>query len=245
MFSGMVGVGIGDMLFFQALPRIGSRLTVLLIQCLSVPIAATIEWLWLGTTLSARQFIWVAVVLSGISLALFPIHHATSSRKEKLAGVCFAILAAVGNGFGAVLSRKAYRLAQADGLNIDGATAAYQRVLGGLLVAGTVIVLVRWPFIQSTFAKSKLVFTADYKNKWRAVWPWVLTTSLAGQTLGVTCFQWALKNNPTAVVLPIVAMTPLVAIPFACWLEKERPTLRSVIGGIIAVAGVIALVTSK
>ncbi len=245
MLSGLVGVGIGDMLFFQALPRIGSRLTVLLIQCLSVPFAACVEWLWLGTTLSAKQLGCSGLVLIGISMALFPIHHATSSRKEKIAGVLFAICAAIGNGFGAVLSRKAYRLATESGLNIDGPSAAFRRVLGGLLVGATVLLIVRWPLIQEFFRKRNFSLAPDYKGKWRRSWPWVLTTSLAGQTLGVTCFQWALKNNPTGVVLPIVATTPLVAIPFSCWLEKEKPTLRSIIGGIIAVLGVIALVMNK
>jgi drug/metabolite transporter (DMT)-like permease len=61
----------------------------------------------------------------------------------------------------------------------------------------------------------------------------------------VTCFQWALKNNPTAVVLPVIATTPLVAVPFTYIFEKERPSLKSVIGGAIAVIGVIFLLHSR
>ncbi|EEF63083.1 DMT family transporter [Pedosphaera parvula] len=245
ILSGAIGVGVGDMLYFQALPRIGSRLSVLLIQCLSVPFAATVEWLWLGTTLSSKQFIWVGVILAGILLALFPLHHAHSTRREKVAGVCFGILAAVGNSFGAVLSRKAYGAALEAGFNIDGPTAAFQRIWGGVLVASTVLVFAKWPAIQSVFKNCKILFTAEYKSKWRSVWPWVVITSLAGQTFGVTCFQWALKNNPTGVVLPIIATTPLVAIPFSQVLEKERPSLRSILGGLIAVGGVIALLKLK
>jgi len=41
--------------------------------------------------------------------------------------------------------------------------------------------------------------------------------------------------------LPIVATSPLLAIPVAWWLEGDRPTLRSFLGGIVAVAGVIGL----
>src|SRR6266850_3568264 len=52
LISGLIGVGIGDVALFQALPRLGSRITLLLFQCLSAPFAALIEWLWLGTTLS-------------------------------------------------------------------------------------------------------------------------------------------------------------------------------------------------
>src|SRR6185436_20182894 len=47
----------------------------------------------------------------------------------------FAVITALGQSFGAVLSRKAYGVARQTGENIDGITAAYQRILGGLLVA--------------------------------------------------------------------------------------------------------------
>ena len=47
--SGIIGIGIGDVALFQALPRLGARLSLLLIQCLTAPIGALIEWLWLGT----------------------------------------------------------------------------------------------------------------------------------------------------------------------------------------------------
>ena len=57
----------------------------------------------------------------------------------------------------------------------------------------------------------------------------------------MSCYQWALRDQPTGVVLPIVAITPIVIIPFARVLEAERPTTRSLIGGGIAVGGVIAL----
>jgi drug/metabolite transporter (DMT)-like permease len=84
-------------------------------------------------------------------------------------------------------------------------------------------------------------FKAEKKAAWRKAFPWVLINGLAGPALGVACYQWALKNYPTGVVLPIVAITPLVIIPFSRYLEGERPTLRSLLGGLIAVAGAAAL----
>src|SRR5581483_9043141 len=35
LVSGVIGIGFGDMALFQALPRLGPRLTVLLVQCLT------------------------------------------------------------------------------------------------------------------------------------------------------------------------------------------------------------------
>jgi drug/metabolite transporter (DMT)-like permease len=70
-----------------------------------------------------------------------------------------------------------------------------------------------------------------------------LANAVAGQTLGVTCYQWALKTAPTSVVLAIVAITPLVVMPFSSLIEGERMTRRSICGGVLAVIGAIVLVT--
>jgi drug/metabolite transporter (DMT)-like permease len=69
----------------------------------------------------------------------------------------------------------------------------------------------------------------------------LLANALAGPTLGVVCYQWALARHPVSQVLPVVAMVPLAVIPLAYWLEQERPTRRSLVGGVLAVAGVVGL----
>lgn len=238
--SGLVGVGCGDLLFFQALPRLGSRLTILVIQCLTVPFAAILEWSWMGTTLTGAQVLCIGAVLAGIAIALYPNDQGKAPPQMKL-GLCLGILAALGNGLGAVLSRKAYFIAGESGFMVTGPSAAFQRVLGGIAVATVAILIARWPQIREQVLRNGMVWSVSYKSQWKKTWPWVISTSLAGQTLGVTCFQWALKNYPTGVVLPIVAMTPLVAIPITYTFEGERPTLKSFIGGGIAVGGVAAL----
>src|SRR5436305_12643569 len=55
LLSGVIGIGVGDVALFQALPRLGSRLSLLLIHCLGAPCAALIEWFWLGTPLTRTQ----------------------------------------------------------------------------------------------------------------------------------------------------------------------------------------------
>jgi drug/metabolite transporter (DMT)-like permease len=69
----------------------------------------------------------------------------------------------------------------------------------------------------------------------------LLMTALFGPVVGVAFFQWALSTAPSGLVLPIVALTPIVIIPVSYWLEGDRPKPRSIIGGVIAVAAAIAL----
>ena len=240
LMSGVIGVG-SDVFLFQALPRIGSRLSILIIQCFAAVFAAVVEWLWLGTKLTGGQAAACAVILAGVALALAPGKHLNATKGMLAAGICFGLLAGFGNGFGAVLSRKANAVAALAHQNIDGATAAYQRLIGGLFVAGVCLLAVKRRDLAAQMthpAPPRLPAAA----KWRRVWPWVLANGFAGQTLGVTCYQWALKTTRSGLVLAIVATTPLVVIPFARVVEGEKIEPRSVLGGVVAVVGVILLV---
>src|SRR6266700_559740 len=143
LLSGFVGIGIGDVGLFQALPRLGSRLSLLLIQCLGAPLAAMIEWLWLQTPLTASQIVCSAVILIGVGIALSPGRNLNVGRRELLIGGGFAILGALGNAMGAVLSRKAYSITHGNLESISGHDAAFQRILGGLVVAGICVLAVK------------------------------------------------------------------------------------------------------
>ena len=244
LLSGVVGFGLGDLALFQALPRLGSRLTMILAHCLAAPMAAAIEWLWLGTTLSAPQMICGTVILVGVAIALAPEPRAGSVRPDLGSGLLYGVLAAFGQGFGAVLSRKANQVAASAGESVDGMSAAYQRVLAGLALAAIVFIIVKRRESRQTAAQDRLEpqsLPQAQGAKWRRAAPWVLVNALAGPTIGVSCFQWALKTIPTGIVLPIVATTPLIVIPFAYVLENERPGVRSVIGSLVAVLGAAAL----
>ncbi len=141
--SGLAGIGVGDVAFFQALPRLGSRLSLLLIECLAPPFGALVEWLWLGTTLSPLQVTCGLGVLAGVGLALSPREHRHRDRQAVIVGSAFATLAALGTAIGAVLSRKAYALAATCGESPDPGTAGFQRVAGGLILAGLVLLVVK------------------------------------------------------------------------------------------------------
>ena len=53
--------------------------------------------------------------------------------------------------------------------------------------------------------------------------------------------QVALETTPAGLVMAIVALTPIAVIPLACIFEKEQPSTRSVLGGLIAVLGAVGL----
>ncbi len=245
LLSGLVGIGIGDAGLFQALPRLGSRLSLLIMQCLTAPIAALIEWLWMGTTLGGMEIIGALVILSGVGVALAPGEHLTIPRPQLIVGSWFALMGAGGNALGVVLSRKAYDVMRDNQQTLDGGTAAFQRILGGLLVAGILLLIAKRRFIRRPDATNSGPTAPSIRDKWRRIGPWVLLNSLAGQTLGVSAMQWGLETTPTGVVMSIVALTPLTVMPLARIFEGERFTTRALLGGAIAVAGVVMLTLSK
>jgi drug/metabolite transporter (DMT)-like permease len=234
--SGCVGFGIGDLALFQAYPRIGTRRTMVLVQCLAAPIAALTEWVWLATVPSVGQALCGAVILAGVCVALLPARGEAGPTHGLLAGTLFGLLAALCQAWGAVLSRKAYAVAAAQDFAITGigggVNAAYQRLLGGLLVSALFVLYLRYAHPPGPHSRPR---------NWRRAWPLIVANGLAGPAFGVACYQWALLSAPTSVVLPIVATTPLVVMPFAHYLEGDRITARTLLGGVLAVGGVIGL----
>jgi drug/metabolite transporter (DMT)-like permease len=237
--SGVIGLGLGDLGTYGALPLLGSRLTVLMVQCLAAPLAAAGEWWWLGTRLSAAQVACGVAILAGVAVALVPGRANPPRVRIRPLGFVYGFIGACGQGLGAALvSRKAALVAAAAGERVSnvtfGLTAAYERLLAGLA------------FTLCWFAVARLLgrlptAPAPSSVRGRAPWLWTLANGLAGPVAGVGAYQWALATTPSGIVLPIVATTPLVSIPIAFWLEGDRPSRRSIAGGVIAVAGCIAL----
>lgn len=241
VLSGLIGIGLGDVIYFQALPRLGPRLTSLMMQCFSAPLGAMVEWLWIGTTLRLPQVLAGLLILFGVAIALGPGSGTRVNRKALFIGVSACLVAAAANAMGAVLSRAAYLSTRAAGDAIDPGSAGFQRVLGGTIVAGLCLMLVKRQELRVQSRVPARVAVEASRRKWQGIWPWVLVNGLAGQTLGVTCMQLALETTPAGLVLAIIAATPIVVIPFAFFFEGERPTLPAIVGGLIAVGGVIGI----
>ncbi len=244
ILSGLAGIGLGDTAYFQALPRLGSRPTVLLTQCLTAPVAALVEWLWLGNGLNVAEMLCIAVILAGVGVAFSPGDHLKIEPRRLWPGVLASAIAALGGALGAVLSRKAYLVAHAAGEHPDPGTTGYQRVIGGAVALGLVFAMVKWRHARRRGDDTQMVDSFSPREKLQ-LWPWVLANSLAGQTIGVSCMQWALEYTPTGVVTAIIAMTPIVMLPLARIFEGERISSREMAGGCIAVAGAAGLTFAR
>jgi drug/metabolite transporter (DMT)-like permease len=231
LVSGFVGFGLGDVAMFIALQRIGPRLTMLLTHCLAAPLAATTEWLWLGEGLGWREILYAGVILAGVGLALAPDHGSGVGRRDFWLGVLGGLGSAAGQGLGSVLSRKANEVATHAGYAVDGGTAAYERIVVGLLVALVFFLIIRRVKPEPPPAP----------GVWSKAWVWIIANALAGPTIGVACYQWGLKTTQTGIIMPIVALAPIATQLLAWAVDGTKPTRRTLLGGVIAIGGVIGL----
>jgi drug/metabolite transporter (DMT)-like permease len=245
LLSGLAGFGLGGVAMFQALPRLGSPLAMLLVQCGSALLAIAIEWLWLGTSLAAPQLALVSLTLTGVTVGLMPENLPNLSGSALRSGAAWALVSAAGQALGAVLSRKAFQVAAATYTPIDPATSAYQRAVAGLAVALAVVAIAglarrRMPRLAPAAPAAGSPDLAA-----GPAWPWVLANALCGPVLGVTCFQWALRSTPAGLVQSIVATAPLATIPLAMWLEHSRPRALYYVGAVLGVTGIVGLFLSR
>jgi drug/metabolite transporter (DMT)-like permease len=235
MISGAIGVGLGDIATFLAIRRIGPRLSVMLEECLSAPIGAAVEWLWLGTKLAPFQLLGITVILVGSGLALWPEKEIKISPKLLRAGIALGTLGALGQALGAVITRKANEVNEAAHLNINGMTAAYQRMLGAFIIGILIFIAIEWMLRH----QHRNVVVSS--NRYKRAAPWTILNASVGLVLGNSCYQWALQYTSTGIVLAVVATTPLLVMPMAYWLDNDRPTRRAILGAFVAVAGVLIL----
>jgi len=232
ILGGVLGLGIGDIALFHALPRIGVGLTMLLTQCLAAPFALILEYEALGHSPNGAQMLAALVILIGVGVALGA--PAEGDPADRRTGVWLGVLSALGQACGAVSTPLTVDACQRAGETIpDGFAQAFVRLLGGVPV---VLLFLLWASRkEGLFAKVRRPYAFA-----SAPW-WMLMNGIAGPALGVACYQWALTQHPAALVLSVVALTPLIGLVMQWAIEGQRPSWRLWLGGAIAIVGVILL----
>ncbi len=225
--SGLIGFVIGDLLLFQAFVVVGARISML-IMSLSPPITALISWLVLGETLSPMNWLGMAVTLTGIIMVVLKREKQAGvgllrrkiTTSYSISGILLAFGGAAGQAAGLVFSKK--------GMGSYDAFASSQiRVLTGMI--GFLIIILfmkRWPTIVRAV-----------KN--RPAMKRISLGSIFGPFLGVSFSLLAIQHTRAAIAATIMSIVPVLIIPPAIILFKEKVNWKEIIGAIITVGGVI------
>lgn len=242
LLAGGIGFGLGGWFTFQALRRVGSTLTLLSVECAAAVFATAIGWIWLGAALRPQELLCAALILAGVVVGMTPGPIPTLRREAVLTGVALATAAGLFQAVSMNLSRHAFTLLKHAGEPLHLHGAAYQRLLGGCLVAVLLYAL--------TAAVRKAPSTGPPSDGHAAPFPdspwpapvWVGLNALFGPVLGVTCMLWAISlvANP-GLAQAVAASATLLTVPFALRLEAARPGLPYFLGCALALGGIAGL----
>ncbi len=225
--SGIVGFIIGDYCLFRAYVITGARVAMLMMTLAPV-FAAFAAWLMLGEVLNIQSMLAMVITLGGIALVIFTRSDGASAAKDRrklsmsypVKGIVMGVIAAAGQGVGIVFSKYGMR-------NYDPFAASHIRVITGFIGFAVLFFLLgKYKELPASFRDSKSM-------KWLAV------GSFFGPFLGVSFSLMAVQHTNAGIAQTIMSLTPVLIIPPAVLINKERVTWREIIGAVIAVLGVI------
>ena len=221
--SGLVGIAVGDSLYFAALRRLGTRRTLTL-DAGGPAVTAVAGLVWLAEVPTLQQWLGLGLISAALVLVALqqPAGLAAPAPAVQRLGVLLALGALLAGSAGALLARAALR---------DGALEPVQAALVRLLVAALVLLplargLPGWP---------------PRPRPPQRRWPLWLLATLLGTSAGIALQQTALQRLPGGIAVSLLATAPLMALPLAP-LEGDRPGWRGLLAALLALAGLTALV---
>lgn len=224
--SGAAGFFLADLCLFRSFLDIGPRRSLLTLS-LSPPVSALIGAMWLGEWLGWMQWLGMAVTLAGVIWGVMESDRMElppgGSEARRGRGIALAAMGMLAQSVSMVISKRGI----ASGLSPVEATMI--RVCAG--IACFIV------FILATRQLGRVV--AGSRNA-RAMGI-IIVGAMAGPALGVGLMMRSLVDVPTGVAQTVLATTPVLIIPFAALLHRERVTLIRLAASLMALAGVAML----
>ncbi len=225
MLSGLLGITIGDTLYFLTLQRLGAKLT-LLVGTL-IPVVSAIAAIFLfNEQISVLATLGLFLTIFGVSYVLW--QRAEDSQKDKmwLSGLIVAMI---------------YVLAESGGILLTKMGLGYYDSLEATFIRQV------WGVVGLTFwglaAGNMLSGFRPLINRPKLAALFVVT-SFIGAFLGTWLSILALDLTYTAVAVSLNSTSPLFVLPISYWFLKEKLTKSSVIGATIAVLGIVVYFSS-
>ncbi|QGU96777.1 EamA family transporter [Clostridium bovifaecis] len=220
LLSGLVGFVLGDLFLFQAYIEIGSRVSML-VMSLAPPIAAVISYIVLGEKLTKANIIGMVITIIGIAIVVLKKDDSENKIQfsHPIRGLVFALLGAIGQAGGLVLSKL--------GMQDYNAFAATQiRTIAGICGFAVLIFIMKgWDKVFSALKNISILKT-------------ISLGSIFGPFLGVSFTLIAIQYTSTAVASTITSIVPVLIIPPAILIFKEKITSREILGSIVTIIGV-------
>ena len=220
--SGIIGLIIGDTFLFKAFGMIGPRITML-IYSFNPAISALLAFLLFGEKLGWFSLIGIALTLTGISFVVSEkrtnYHH---RFKISRLGLIWAALGAIGQAVGLICAKGAFL----EG-DINGLVATFMRI------ASATVIFLPIAIIMGKFKNPVKKIISD-----KPLLKLILIGTVIGPYLGIAASIYSIMYAKVGIASTLMSTTPIILIPLSIIFYKEKISMRSIIGTIIAVSGI-------
>lgn len=215
--SGLLGIALGDTLFFAALRDLSGHATVVL-AALSPVLSALLAVAVLGERPSAQTGVGAALVVAGVAVVLHAQTAEAGPTQTRRRGILLGLAAVLAMATGTLLAKPLLQ-------QVAPLEATLVRMTAGVMGLVAVTGCTRQPWRAVRIA-------------WQPPHRWPLAMGAVVVALGgFWGLHASLRAADLSVVAAVHACEPLVALPLARWLLGERIAPRAVAGAVVAVLG--------
>ena len=233
LLSGAVGAGVADMCYFHGLVVIGPRLGTLIMSAAPIFAAAAAYLTPMREVLSAQAVVGIVLTVAGVAWVVSD--HSRAGAWKAPAGSSFAlgvgltIFATVLVGLGMAMSRWGM-LPLADGRRVT----PFDGTMLRLVAAG----VITWGYTLG-IRRLREVGRAVADRRSMGI---VVIGTVIGPVVGIWLSMVSLDLLPAGVASALIATSPVFMIPIAYIAYRDRPSLRSLAGTLLAVVGLAVMV---
>ncbi len=217
LFSGALGIGISDTLFFLALNRLGAGLTAI-VDCLYSPSVIALSIIWLGERLDWMQVIGALLIVSAVFIATFERTHEHLTPAQKRSGIIYGVLAMLFLAVGVVMAKPLL-----GGLPVLWVTEI--RLIGGLI-----IILVTFALVPKRREIFRTLTTSHHRI-------YTFAGSFFGAYLSTVIWLGGMKYTQASVAAALNQTSNIFIFLMAALFLKERINLKRAIGITLGVGG--------
>lgn len=217
--SGLLGITIGDTLYFLTLQRLGAKITLLVGTLIPVVTAISASLLF-SEPIGFLSAMGLAMTIFGVTYVLWNKVENKTTRRFWFSGLVIASLYILTESGGILLTK--FGLVHYESLE-----ATFIRQAWG--IAG----LVFWGLSASNLISDFKPLKHDSK-----LIRLFILTSFIGAFLGTWLSIIALELTYTAVAVSLNSTSPLFVLPISYWFLREKISQKAILGSIIATVGV-------
>jgi drug/metabolite transporter (DMT)-like permease len=219
--SGLLGIALGDTLFFKALIELGPRLTVIL-GTLGPVFTVILAVIFLREMPSFLAWIGILLTTTGVSWILWRRSPGEDVRKSRISGIKYLLLSILCTSIGIIFAKIGVS-------SVSALQALFIRFIGGTI--GLTLYGLASRQIKTWLAPFRDIRLLKF----------ILLTVFIVVFGGFWLFLLSLKYTDASIASILNSTEPLFILPLTAFFFQEKISLQEIIGAIVAVSGVVLI----